>query len=371
MKTTLLLMLLPLTALCQAPPCLLTEVNPTAFGFGYAFPADCQYIASWMDDFIDCHGAMNRRAGFFRLTVVNDTTYTVQAGTDGNPLDLVWTIWDACPFQGGNTVASIACGGWDCITWGAVGFEAVITLPAGQYWIWAGMFSDGVTCTEGIVNGSMSIGGTCNTPPPPTYLPCPAVTIANDGQTVTYCEGGYSEPFDTGLPCNPQENYMTVQFTTDGSPYPIHAWSNANYVDFPNSPINYPDFAIYTGCGGDLVYTTFGGACAFGSDVSPPAPNGIEYTMNLDLPAGTYVAVIGFWSAVGSPYEIEGCIQYTFGGIQFLDGAEPPQELPNVLEQEYHYVPRYTKVVIEGRGVFIRDGKDGKVYDLLTRRVIE
>lgn len=373
MKTTLLFLLLPFTALCQTPPCLLTEVNPNGFSFTQAFPEQCQYVASWMDDFIDCHGAMNRRPGFFRLTVASDATYTFQAGTDGDPMSLVWSIWDGCPFQGGDLVASIACGGWECITWGAVGFEAVITLPAGQYWFWAGMFSDGVTCTGGIVNGSMSIGGTCNTPPLPTYLPCPTVTIAGNGQTVMYCDDQLSEPFDTGLPCSPDDDYITVEFTTDGTPYPIHVWSNSNYADFPNSPTNFADFAIYDGCGGDMLYSTGTLACSFGSQIAPPAPNGIEYTVFLNLPAGTYIAVVGFWAAVGNPYPITGCIDYTFGAIGFLElpneDTSPNEDSSN--EDSSPLFPRYTKVVIEGRGVFIRDGKDGEIYDLLTRRVVE
>jgi hypothetical protein len=362
---------MPFTALCQAPPCLLsTPAHPNGFSFGWAFPAECQYIASWQDNFIDCHGAMNRQIEFINLTVAQDTVYTVTAGTDDDPLNLVWSIWDSCPFQGGNLVASIACGGWECIEWGSAGFEAVVSLPAGQYWMWAGMYSDGVTCTEGVVNGQMSIGGECSTPPPPNYLPCPTVTIAGSGQTVTYCDDQLSEPHDTGIPCSPDDDYITVEFTTDGQPYPIHVWSDHNYVDFPTSPINYADFAIYDGCGGELLYTTYGLACSVGSSIAPPAPNGIEYTVFLDLPAGTYIAVIGFWAAVGNPYELEGCIDYTFGAIGFLNGAEPPQELPNASEREYRYVPRYTKVVIEGRGLFIWDGKDGRLYDLVTRRII-
>jgi hypothetical protein len=42
-----------------------------------------------------------------------------------------------------------------------------------------------------------------------------------------------------------------------------------------------------------------------------------------------------------------------------------PEAVDVVEANEYR--PRYTKVVIEGRGVFIRDGWTGAIYDLITR----
>jgi hypothetical protein len=45
--------------------------------------------------------------------------------------------------------------------------------------------------------------------------------------------------------------------------------------------------------------------------------------------------------------------------------------MPEAIEasEANEYQPRYTKVVIEGRGVFIRDNYNGSLYDLITRRI--
>jgi hypothetical protein len=367
--TLLLLLLLPLTTLGQ--PCFSNNPNniQTTFGFDFGFPPECDYPLDFMGDPMPCHGAFNRRPQFVAFTTP-DTTWTFTLNTLDAPIDaLVWSIWDGCPLTGGELVASVECGGWDCIEWFPIGFEATITLPAGEYWFWPGLYSDGETCVGGVVQGVMQMGGECEVEPEPEPLPCPQITVDYDGQTVTYCDGMVSTPIVTGIPCTPAENYATVAFTVSETPYPIHLWSDYNYVPFPNSPTNIPFIGILDACDGELIYTSIGGACSVGSDIGAPA-SGQEYTLNLNLPVGDYIAVIGFWAAEGNPYELEGCIEYTFGQIGFLNGAEPEQEQGGggYVEPSVEYVPRYTKVVIEGRGVFIRDGWTGELFDVITRR---
>jgi hypothetical protein len=182
-----------------------------------------------------------------------------------------------------------------------------------------------------------------------------------------------SSPIVTGIPCTPAQNYATVAFTVSETPYPIHLWSDHNYVAFPNSPTNVPKIGIFDACDGELIYYTGSLACYVGSGIGPTGPSAQEYTLNLNLPLGDYIAVIGFWAAEGNPYELEGCIEYTFGAIGFLNGAEPEQEQGGggYVAPSAEYVPRYTKVVIEGRGVFIRDNHSGELYDLITRKIVE
>jgi len=331
-------------------------------------------LISWMADEIPCHGALNKRPSFVLLNVAQDTTYTVTMSTLDAPITaLVSSVWDGCPFDGGQLVASIECGGWDCIEWSGIGFEATISLLAGNYWWWNGLYSDGTTCVGGIVQGNISIGGECEADTTPEPMPCPEITVDFDGQVVTYCDGDINEIIETGIPCTPAGNYSTVAFTVTETPYPIHVWSDFNYIEFPTSPINAADIGIFDECGGDLLYYSGAGACQVGSAISPPAPNVQEYTLMLDLPLGNYIAVIGFWAADGNPYTFEGCIEYTFGPIGFLDGADMEQEQGGggYREPSTEYVPRYTKVVIEGRGVFIRDNHSGQLYDVVTRKVVE
>lgn len=208
---------------------------------------------------------------------------------------------------------------------------------------------------------------------------CPSYIVGPDGNTFNYC-GDETEPEMNipGFPCGNYDMYVSVQFTTDGTPYPIEVWSDANYVDFPNTPTNIPHIRIFSGCGGQLLYSNNGGACAFGSSISPPSPPGAtEYQLTLNLPSGTYVATIGYMNTTDLPFNSyfaqEGCISYTFGPPTFLEfpneDSTPPTDFSTPVEI-VSAPPRYTKVVIEGRGVFIRDGKDGMLYDVVTRRVV-
>jgi hypothetical protein len=69
----------------------------------------------------------------------------------------------------------------------------------------------------------------------------------------------------------------------------------------------------------------------------------------------------------------EGCISYTFGYPNFLESTDydtdqvTDQVTPNYPPSKERKV-RYEKIVIEGRGVFIRDGWTGQIYDIVTRR---
>ena len=200
---------------------------------------------------------------------------------------------------------------------------------------------------------------------------CPNITVTYSGQVVTYCAGITNPLIITGIPCTPAQAYQTVSFSVTESPYQIHLWSNYNYVEFPNTPINIPFIGVIDECNGDLIYYSGGGACSVGSSIGGVS-SGTEFTLMLNLPIGDYIAVIGFWAAEGNPLNFEGCIEYTFGAIGFLNSEEPEPEQggSGYVEPSKEYVPRYTKLIIEGRGVFIRDNHSGKLYDIATRTII-
>ena len=200
---------------------------------------------------------------------------------------------------------------------------------------------------------------------------CPDITVTYSGQVVTYCAGITNPLIITGIPCTPAQAYQTVSFSVTESPYQIHLWSNYNYVEFPNTPINIPFIGVIDECNGDLIYYSGGGACSVGSSIGGVS-SGTEFTLMLNLPIGDYIAVIGFWASQGNFYGFEGCIEYTFGAIGFLDGAEPEPEVigSGYVEPSVKYVPRYTKLIIEGRGVFILDSYTGELYDITTRRIM-
>jgi len=183
------------------------------------------------------------------------------------------------------------------------------------------------------------------------------------------------------FPCGNFDMYVTVQFTTDGTPYPIEVWSDANYVDFPNSPTNIPHIKILDGCDGQLLYSNNSGSCTFGGSISPPSPLGAtEFQLMLNLPSGTYIAVIGYMNSTDLPFNSyfaqEGCISYTFGYPNFLESIDydtdqvTDQVPPNYPSSKERKV-RYEKFAIEGKGVFIRDRYTGQLYDLITRKIVE
>lgn len=282
-------------------------------------------------------------------------------------------------------MASIECGGWDCITWTSVGFEAIVYLPEGTYWFWPGLYSDGQTCVGGVVEGALNIGGECIEPDPPLpVVPCPTYTVQSGGDIFTYCgEETGPEVFIPGFPCGQFDMYVTVEFETDGSPYPIEVVSMANYSDFPNSPVNHQQFIIMDACDGSIVATTYQFSCAVGSGLCGGSSLGSspEYTAWLCLPAGTYIAYIGYMNSTDLPFDTYfeqfGCITYTFGAPSLLDlpnedsSNEDSSNVDSSNVDSSPAYPRFTKEVILGRGVFIRDRHTGRLYDIMTKRLAE
>ena len=211
---------------------------------------------------------------------------------------------------------------------------------------------------------------------------CPSYIVGEDGSTFNYCgdetEGEMNIP---NFPCGNFDMYVTVQFTTDGTPYPIEVWSDANYVDFPNSPTNIPHIKILDECDGQLLYSNNSGSCTFGGSISPPSPPGAtEFQLMLNLPSGTYIAVIGYMNSTDLPFNSyfaqEGCISYTFGYPNFLeltdyDTDQVTDQVPPNYPPSKERKVRYEKIAIEGKGVFIRDRYTGHLYDLITRKIVE
>lgn len=204
---------------------------------------------------------------------------------------------------------------------------------------------------------------------------CPSYIVGEDGSTFNYCGDETEEEMNIpNFPCGNFDMYVTVQFTTDGTPYPIEVWSDANYVDFPNSPTNIAHIRILDGCGGQLLYSNNGGSCMFGGSISPPSPFGAtEYQLMLNLPSGTYIAVIGYMNHTDLPFNSyfaqEGCISYTFGYPSFLeleDSSDDNLNDPLIKKSKI----RYKKIVIEGKGIFIKDEYTGMLYDIITRKIV-
>lgn len=194
---------------------------------------------------------------------------------------------------------------------------------------------------------------------------CPTHTATTGYDTFQYC-GGTVEGFDTTTLCDVQYNYATVAFSTSGvAPVQIEVTSAMNYTWNPNGANVYAHLWIFNECHVDPVWTTTGGACATGTgEGGYPSQN---YMAWVDLPAGDYVLLFGYvGSPLGGAQSMTGCVEVTIGYPTVLEllpssgrggGADP------------EYVPRYTKVIVEGRGVFIKDGHTGELYDVLTRKV--
>jgi len=185
-----------------------------------------------------------------------------------------------------------------------------------------------------------------------TYLlnaPCPYYTVQMGGDMFTYCgEATGNEINIPGYPCGNFDMYVTVEFTTDGAPYPIEVSSNANYTEFPNSPINIQQVRIFDTCDGELLASTNGGSCAFGAYCGETPSQ--QYTAWFCLPEGTYIAYIGYMNVTDLPfnyyYDQTGCITYTFGFPTFLNMENGPE---NTEQQAPHKPkPRYQKVVRAG-----------------------
>jgi len=210
---------------------------------------------------------------------------------------------------------------------------------------------------------------------------------------------------DAGDPCwecinNPhwytitpsQDTYVTVTIIPA-----LHAHSLSNTAPQVSG------FALFDGCpddGGQIIFRPWTGAsgacwswdeldiyCGWSQD--PNAPNlnqgcvtstppymGFSHnvTMGFELYAGVEYWFC-FYPQGGCPpwtYSCTwGCITVYFEGLNFLelvDDSTPPLSTQPLSASPLSTPPRYTKVVIEGRGVFIRDGWTGALYDLITRQ---
>lgn len=210
---------------------------------------------------------------------------------------------------------------------------------------------------------------------------CPTFTVEIGGTIIDYC-GEPSGIFELSeIPdCGPWTSFYTVEFSTDGTPYPIEVASNANYINFPSSPINQQDIIILDACDGNLVATTFDLACAYGTIFCNGSADQTLYTAFFCLPEGTYIAIIGYLDpqytiSLSGGLEIDyyepqtGCVTYTFGYPTFLELEDSPNDIPsNPLIKEPKV--RYRKIVIESKGMFIRDEYTGVLYDIITRKIV-
>jgi hypothetical protein len=207
------------------------------------------------------------------------------------------------------------------------------------------------------------------------YAQCPNYVVETGNTTIEYC-GFVTEPeFEIpGWPCAPFDMYQTVEFTTEGGFYPIEIVSGANYVAFPNSPINHADIIILDGCQGSLIASSYNFACAVGPYCGENSDGGPAYTAGFCLPPGTYVALIGYMNNTGLPFNAYfaqfGCISYTFGFPSFLSLPDPELEEMQEVEVLKTPQPRYRKFVIEGYGPVIKDTYTGDLYDLRTKALV-
>jgi hypothetical protein len=102
------------------------------------------------------------------------------------------------------------------------------------------------------------------------------------------------------------------------------------------------------------------GLCPF-----DPTVQNIEITMN--LAPGTYYFQVFPFNNIQQGYVSEGEGTLNVCAMGFLSIPEDDEPPRPIKPSEAIHEPRYTKVVIEGRGVFIRDNHTGEVYDILTR----
>jgi hypothetical protein len=195
---------------------------------------------------------------------------------------------------------------------------------------------------------------------------CPTFTMTGNYEEFTYC-GEENEPYDPSIPCGFNTTYYTVEFEAQMPYTTINVTSQMNYIFAPTTPWNFAHLQLFDGCGGNQVWNTSSGACAVGGNLAltgeHPAQN---YSVDLALPAGTYILVFGYASIP----EQFGCVTVGIGNPTFLD-LKPEDHGAGRNHWGEKKQPRYTKVVIEGRGVFIRDNHTGEVYDLRTRLTTE
>jgi hypothetical protein len=353
---TILLLLLPLNTLakCVSP----SAINPNAYLAALGFPTPCEWYSASQEVVLPCLGARNRYLQFWRVNAAG--TYTVTL-TSQNP-NVVFALWDGCPLTGGDVVVSLDCGGYDCMSIEGNTTTLTFTLPTGEYYFWMGLYSDGFECETGVLSFAWNAGGGCSEPGDPED-DCDITAIGFAMHT--HC-GCFNEPI-APLPCpnNIQSNYSVINFTVNyDAPTPIAATSATNYAWSPNGPNVYAHAFILQD--GEVVWTTIGGACAvnvYPSSGDWPSQNWEGF---IDLPQGQYQVVFGYIGGdLGGAQNQIGCVDLVIGIPILLSEPEPEPQGGKWSGGEYQ--PRYTKVVIEGRGVFVRDNYTGKLYDYLTR----
>jgi hypothetical protein len=359
MKTTLLLLLLPLQSLAQ---CFGTNAQLN-WGSSNGYPAECEFVAGGGYP-LDCLGCRHRQP-IFRIIQAPGGIY--QLNFQAN-VPVVWGMWAGNPCNGAALIASAACGGWTYWCGDDTNYRVGVDLPAGEVWIWTGTYSDCQTCETGIINVTASpTNNPCQ--PPVVTPPCGVVNATLGYGEATHCGHCQTTPISP-LPCPNmvQTTYTSLNFTvTWDVPTPITMTSAMNYTFNPNGPSVWAHAAIID-ANGVAVWTTVGGACSITSDAvgTYPAANWEAW---VNLPHGSYTLVFGYFGIDNLQPQMFGCATATVGFPMFLE-LIPDDHDGSPRWSGGEYVPRYTKVVILGRGVFIRDGHTGKLYDVVTRGVV-
>lgn len=197
---------------------------------------------------------------------------------------------------------------------------------------------------------------------------CPTFVMEGNYQEFTYCGGENAEPWNTNTPCGVYTHYYTIEFESQQPYTTLTVTSQMNYTFAPFTPWNWAIVHVIDACGGSQIWNTMGGACSVGQGQSVsiggnyPGPN---WFVDLALPEGTYYVVFGY---AMQPDQF-GCVTVGIGNPGFLNiDEEGDAELAQVVIKEKK-LPRRTKVIIEGRGVYIRDNVTGKMWDIRNRQV--
>ncbi len=359
---TLSLILLPLNVLAQ---CLAPPVNHTAYTAHWGFPQECQFFTPEQAQVMPCLGARNRFSQYLRVHVPSPNTYTVTL-TSANP-NVVFALWDECPSVASTPIVSLHCGGYDCIANTGGVTTMTMTIDAGEYFMWFGLYSDGITCETGSVSMQWQIGGECHDDDEVDVSDCDVTEVGFAAHE--HC-GCFNTPI-APLPCPnmTQGNYSVVNFTVNyNAPTPIAMTSAMNYTWMPQGQPVYAHAFIMQD--GEVVWSTLTGSCsvsAYPSWGTWPAANWEGW---IDLPQGQYQVVFGYIGGeLGGAQSMTGCAEIVIGMPVLLELL--PHELTPSRDHWGKVRSRFSKVVIEGRGVFIRDGLTGVLYDVVTRRVFD
>lgn len=287
-----------------------------------------------------------------RFEITSPTQVTLTANTSQGS-SVVATIWDGCPYAGGALVASRECGGYDCIVENGTQLTFVVNLDIGTYYFWIGLFSDGVDCTGGFINGNLTFSGDCP--------PCPTFIMTGNYEEFTYCGGENPESFDTQTPCGTYTHYYTVEFQSQ-QPYTSIAVSSAMQQNFDlGGAINFAHISVIDECGGDVVFNTNTGACSVGSELALTGGWPSQgYTVDLALPDGDYILIFGY---ANQPLQF-GCVTVGIGNPVFLELVDEHESNNDMAARVLFQRPR--KIFHSKYGVLIQH-PNGRVTDLMNR----